>query len=138
MTWHYHNKPYTDTPEEYQGFVYVIHHLVTDRLYVGKKNFWRIERKPPLKGRKNRRLVKKETDWRDYYGSNNQLLADIAAHGVDSADRRILYLCANRTQMSYFETREQFTRDVLLNSQYYNDFIGCKITGRGLSSGNTV
>jgi hypothetical protein len=138
MTWHYHSKPYTETPEEYQGFVYLIHNIATGKLYVGKKNFWKTVKKPPLKGRVNRRHVRLETDWRDYYGSNTQLLADIEIYGPESADRRILYLCANKTQMSYFETKEQFTRDVLTDKQYYNDFIGCRITGRGLCSGNSV
>jgi len=29
--------------------------------------------------------------------------------------------------MSYLEAKEQFDRNVLLNDEYYNEFIGCKI-----------
>jgi hypothetical protein len=134
MTWHYNGEPFTQTPEQYQGFVYLIENIATEKLYVGKKNFWRVEKKPPLKGYKRRRLIRQETDWHNYYGSNTKLLEDIEVYGPESAVRTILYLCANKNQMSYFETREQFNRNVLFDSTYYNDYIGCRITSRGLGS----
>jgi hypothetical protein len=40
--------------------------------------------------------------------------------------------------MSYFETKTQFDKEVLFTDRYYNDYIGCKITGRGMGSGNSV
>lgn len=39
--WYYENEEYNETPEEYQGFVYVITELDTNKKYIGKKNFWR-------------------------------------------------------------------------------------------------
>jgi hypothetical protein len=134
MTWYFAGKPITETPEEYQGFVYEIHCLATDRLYIGKKNFWRVDKLPPLKGKTRRRHRRTPTDWGDYYGSNRVLLEDIEVYGPESVTRTILVLCANKTQMSYFETKLQFERSVLFDNRYYNDFIGCRITGRGMSS----
>ena len=132
--WYYQGKPFTATPAEYQGFVYEIKNIATGKLYIGKKNFWKTLKRPPLKGKTNKRHSQQETDWRDYYGSSAALLIDVETYGVESAERTILILCANRTQMSYFETKTQFDRAVLLNDQYYNQYIGCKIHGRGLSS----
>jgi hypothetical protein len=134
VTWYYKNQPFTETPDEYQGFVYEIHCIATDKLYIGKKNFWRVDRLPPLKGKTRRRHRRTQSDWREYYGSNRVLEEDIAIYGPESVNRTILILCANKTQMSYFETKTQFDRNVLFDPRYYNDFIGCRITGRGLSS----
>lgn len=138
MTWYYNNLPFTEAPQEYQGFVYEIRNIATERLYIGKKNFWRTLKRPPLKGRVNRRHSVEETLWQQYYGSSNTLLADIEIYGAESCERTILYLCVNRTEMSYFETKTQFDRSVLLSDRYYNDYIGCKINGRGMGSGNSV
>jgi hypothetical protein len=122
----------TTTPEEYQGFVYEITDTVNNKLYIGKKLFWTIQKLKPLKGRVNRRHRRVETDWQDYYGSSDALNQQISIHGKEHFQRRILFMCANKTQMSYFETREQFVRDVLLDKSYYNGIIACKITSRGL------
>lgn len=138
MTWFYQGQPVEDAPDEYQGFVYLIHNIATDRLYVGKKNFWRVDRLPPLKGKTRRRHRRTQTDWRTYYGSNRVLEEDIEIYGPESVSREILYMCANKNQMSYFETLEQFNRAVLFDPRYYNDFIGCKITSRGLGSAEDV
>jgi hypothetical protein len=39
--WYYKSKEYDETPEEYQGFVYLIAELDTNKKYIGKKNFWK-------------------------------------------------------------------------------------------------
>ena len=36
--WYYNNKEFNETPEEYQGFVYEIRELSTNKKYIGKKN----------------------------------------------------------------------------------------------------
>ena len=35
--WQYNQKEFTQTPEEYQGFVYEIRELSTNKKYIGKK-----------------------------------------------------------------------------------------------------
>ena len=39
--WYYNNELFELTPEEYQGFVYQITELHTNKKYIGKKNFWK-------------------------------------------------------------------------------------------------
>ena len=134
MTWYYNEEPFCVAPAEYQGFVYEIKNIATGKLYIGKKNFWRTLKRPPLKGKTRKRHTVQETDWRDYYGSSTSLLEDIEVYGIESCERTILTLCANKTQMSYFETKTQFDREVLLNDQYYNEYIGCRINAKGISS----
>ena len=134
MSWYYNNDLVISAPEEYLGFVYEIHDTLNQKYYIGKKLLWTTRKLPPLKGRKNKRHKRVETDWREYYGSSDALNAVRAEIGNQHFNRKVLYLCANKNQMSYFEAREQFARDVLLDKNYYNGFIGCKISAKGLKN----
>jgi len=48
------------------------------------------------------------------------LIADVKELGVDNFRKTILYLCPHKKSMSYFETFEQFKRDVIMREDYYN------------------
>ena len=128
--WIYQGKEYNDTPEEFQGFVYQITELDTNKKYIGKKNFWRPKTLPVTKTRKRRVRTRAESDWRDYYGSSAQLCQLVEERGPAMYKREILYLCKTKGEMSYYEAKIQFERDVLLSDEYYNEFIGCKIHSR--------
>ena len=63
--WIYCNRPFSsDDIDDFYGFVYNITNLTNKRQYIGRKYFWS-HRKPPGK----KRRVKKESDWKKYYGS---------------------------------------------------------------------
>jgi hypothetical protein len=130
--WQYQGAIITIAPIEYQGFVYLIHDLNNNMFYIGKKNFWRTKKLPPLKGKKNKRHSRVESDWQDYYGSSERMNLMVNAFGKDSFSRTILHLCANKTMMSYWECKLQFQCDVLFNDEYYNEYIGCRINSNGL------
>jgi len=115
------------TPEVYYGFVYCITHLGTGKKYIGKKFFWSKKTLPITKTRKRRKRLLVESDWRDYYGSNNFLKEEVDNHGKDFFDREILYLCKTKGECAYMEAREQFARDVLISDKYYNGIINCRI-----------
>lgn len=134
MTWFYQGLVFDTAPEEYQGFVYLITNTALNRRYVGKKNFWSVRKLPPLKGKKNRRHRRVETDWQEYYGSNLALQQDVRQQEPHTITREILYLCANKNQMTYFEMQEQFARNVLLDPNYYNEYIGGRVTSKGLTN----
>ena len=55
-------------PTDYFGFVYRVTRKDTDRSYIGKKQLIFTRRKK-VKGRVNRKHVKKESDWKEYTGS---------------------------------------------------------------------
>ena len=130
MMWIYQGKEYDDTPEEFQGFVYQITELDTNKKYIGKKNFWRPKTLPVTKTRKRRVRTRAESDWRDYYGSSTQLCQLVEERGSAMFKREILHLCKTKGEMSYYEAKLQFQRDVLLSDEYFNEFIGCKIHSR--------
>ena len=130
--WYYESKEYDETPEEYQGFVYVITELDTGKKYIGKKNFWRPKVLPKNSKRNRRVRTRVESDWRKYFGSNKEVQALVESNGIENYKREILRLCKTKGEMSYYEAKLQFENDVLLRDDYYNEFIGCKIHSRHL------
>lgn len=130
--WYYNDEEFTETPEQYQGFVYEITELRTGKKYIGKKNFWRPKILPKNSKRSRRVKTKVESDWRSYYGSNVELQRLVEESGSDGYKRVILRLCKSKGEMSYYEAKLQFQYDVLLSDEYYNEFIGCKIHSKHL------
>ena len=129
MTWLYKNNPITEIPDEYEGFVYLITNLTNNQKYIGKKLARFKTSKPPLKGKKNRRRGKKESDWQTYWGSSDRMNEDVKNLGEENFTREILYFCKSRAEMSYIEAREQFDRRVLETDEYYNGIINVRVGG---------
>lgn len=111
----------------YVGFVYEITDTTNGKKYIGKKNLLSVRRLKPLKGKKRKRIVKKQSDWQDYYGSSEAVKLLVEENGKDFFKREILILCRSKGMMSYEEARLQFEKRVLFDDKYYNEFIGCKI-----------
>jgi len=126
--WLYNEKEFTsDMIGDNMGFVYVITDLSNNKKYVGKKQFKSKTKLPPLKGKKRKRIVIKESDWMSYYGSSELVKELLESHGRDNFKREILHLCATKGVMSYLEIVEQIERKVLLSDEYYNGIVNCKI-----------
>ena len=115
MTWKYNQEDFIETPKDMEGFVYIITNLTNSKKYIGKKHFWTRQ-----KDRKTGRRKKKESDWRKYFGSCDELNEDVKNLGEDKFLREILYICPHKKSMSFYETMEQFKRDVILREDYYN------------------
>ena len=129
MPWTYQGKTIDSLPEDCEGFVYLITNTTNGKQYVGKKLAKFKKTRPPLKGRINKRRSKVESDWKDYWGSNDHLLEDVAQLGENKFTRQILYICNSRGAMSYLEAREQFERRVLESDEYYNGIINVRVGG---------
>lgn len=128
--WYYNNEQFDSTPEEFQGFVYLITEIDTNKKYIGKKNFWKPKILPITKTRKRRVRTRVESDWREYTGSSEKVTTLVESRGLDKFKREILRLCKTKGEMSYYEAKLQFEHDVLLSDEYFNEFIGCKIHSR--------
>jgi len=125
--WVYNNKEFNETPDEFQGFVYMVTEKDTGKKYIGKKFFWKPKTLPITKTRKRRVRTRAESDWREYYGSSKEVQSLVESKGKDNYKREILRLCKTKGECSYYEAKLQFQYDVLLSDEYYNEFIGCKI-----------
>lgn len=128
--WYYQDKPFEpddELLEKYQGFVYRITERETGKKYIGKKFFWKPKTLPVTKTRKRRVKTRVQSDWQDYFGSNQELKELVESKGEDAYLREVLHLCRTKGECSYWEAKLQFQYDVLLDDSYYNEFIGCKI-----------
>jgi hypothetical protein len=127
MSWFFLNTTDEFTEEhigEAFGFVYMITHLKTGRKYIGKKFFTKSKTKQ-VKGKKKRSRV--SSDWMSYWGSNKKLQEEVKENGKDQYVREILHLCKTRSECSYWETWEIFTRHALMHDSYYNEWVSCRI-----------
>ena len=106
------------------GFVYCITNNTNGRQYIGRKYFWKF-RTPRGKKRK----VKSESDWKNYYGSSEELKEEIQQLGRCNFSRVMLSLHKTAGKTNFEETRQLFLKGVLTESlsdgtpKYYNSNI---------------
>lgn len=137
--WHFNGKPFEQEDASkaidagYIGFIYEITDNLTGKKYIGKKLLIGKRRLPPLKGQKRKRIKMVESDWNTYFGSS-ELVQQLVSERQADFSREILFLCKAKGELSYVEAREQFAREVLLSDDYLNNFIGCKIHGKHVTS----
>ena len=122
-----HWKSINEVPDDFFGFIYLITNNITGRKYIGKKQSQSKRKLPPLKGKKKKRAVVKETDWRTYTGSCNELNDDIIKYGKENFTFEIMRFCNSKWELGYYEIAEQIAREVLLKSEYYNGIINCRL-----------
>lgn len=123
MTWLYDGKDFLEPDESDYGFVYLITNKLSGKKYIGRKYFTAAGYKT-VKGK--RKKIRKQSDWLDYYGSNKELQLDVETHGKENFTREILRICKSRGATNYWEAKYQFQHDVLLDDNYYNDWIMVK------------
>ena len=122
-------------PEDCIGFVYIITNTISGRKYIGKKlaKFSKTTYKTvKLKnGNKKKKKIRSkiDSDWREYYGSSPELTKDVVALGTENFSREILFYCKSKSECSYIEAREQFSRRVLESNDYYNGHIQVRVHG---------
>ena len=121
--WLYNNKELKVIPEETLGFVYRID-FWDDSYYIGRKNFYS-ERRVKVVGKKNRRKVIKESNWKTYNTSSvivKKRIADGETH-----TKTIIHMCANKACIMYWEVYEQMVNHVLCDPLALNGNVLMKI-----------
>lgn len=115
---------------EYYGYIYMTVHTKTGRSYIGKKAFQHTTNKklgkkelaelPITRGKKpTKKQVIKESDWKTYYGSANE----IKLLPKDEMKRYVIMLCKTKKQLTYCETKYLFQYNVLEDDRFINDNI---------------
>jgi hypothetical protein len=118
---------FIEITDETFGFIYEITNNITNKKYIGKKQCHsRIKRKP-LKGKTRNRIEYKQSDWKNYTSSSNDLNEEIKKHGKDNFSFKILRTCDSKWALAYYEIKEQIDKNVLFREDYHNGIINCRI-----------
>lgn len=133
--WIYQGKEFKseDHPEAF-GFVYVIVNTISNKRYIGRKFLFKTAYKQVNKKRKR---IKVASDWENYYGSNAELLSDVQTHGKECFQRFIVKLCKSRSECQYIESKFIFENDAIINENFYNSWISCRIHGKNVKGLDT-
>ena len=125
--WTYQGTAFTsDDINDFFGFVYRITNLESGKQYIGRKYF--TSRRKPRSG-KSKRRVTSESDWKRYYGSSDELKADVKRFGKVKFRREIISLHKTLGKTNYEETKQLFLNNVLMEAlddgtpMYYNSNI---------------
>jgi len=125
----------SDFPDNTFGFVYRIVHKPTGKSYIGKKVLY-FNRKVKLTkkdlalyegvvGRKpSYKLVIKESNWLDYWGSNKLLKEVMDLEPLENFERRIVICAPSKKLLTYYEVKYQMIYQVLEKpDEFFNDNI---------------
>lgn len=113
-----------DMPENTFGFIYEVEHIPSGRKYLGKKVLQFTRKLPPLKGYRRKRTVVKESDWKDYYGSQAEIKKLVKEGKESDFKRTILKFVPSKKLLTYYETKYLFINGVLeKDNEYINDNI---------------
>lgn len=115
---------------QYHGYVYMTVFENLGMSYIGKKSFFHnIKRKI---GKKERALIEgkgrkpltekmqKDSGWKEYYGSEAEVIKLSKTEPKDKIKRYVLHLCKTKKELSYYETKELFNHDVLSSDKFFN------------------
>ena len=116
------------------GFIYIVTHQPSGKSYIGKKVLYHNVKKKLTKtelaeykgpGRKpTTKIITKESDWKTYYGSEENIKQLIKEGKQQEFTREILQLVSNKKLLSYYETKYLFTHGVLEHpDKYFNSNI---------------
>ena len=114
--------------DDYIGFVYLITEIDTGMKYLGIKQFWKTVKLKPLKGKKNKRHSKRESDWMSY-NSSSPILQKNIDNNPDNYIKEILSCHKSKSTLkareAYLQLKAYYDGDW---DKYYNQVINLRIT----------
>lgn len=133
MSWKYKGEYITeleDMSKEVFGFIYKITNTKTGQYYIGKKQVISVRKRNFGKKEialledkrvKKYEMVVKESDWKTYRSSNNEVKKWFESDDETYCTLEILRFCSNKKSLTYYELQEQFSHDVLGDELALND-----------------
>ena len=143
VAWRYKDQLITgisDMPEGTYGFIYRVTHKPTQQKYIGKKVLFfernvklgkketealREERKAAGIGGRvpQKKKVVKESDWKTYYGSQEDIKKLVRSSKPEDWNREILDFVPTKKLLTYYEIKHIFICNALEDSDFLNDNI---------------
>lgn len=140
MTWYFEDKALDELPS-CQGFIYCITDKKTHKFYIGKKTatFTKTRQKTVTQknGEKKKKKIKEsiESDWKDYYGSNETIQEILRDDGPERFHREILLFCNTKGEMTYWESYLIFVNQAIVRPDwFYNGWVSCRVRTAHLKS----
>lgn len=130
MSWLHKGEVFNDSkiPEGAVGFIYEMEAIIDGKAvrYIGKKNFYSTTKKKlgvkALANMEDKRArkytIQVKPNYQNYY-SSNKVLQDAHKNGIP-IKRFMVRICFSKTELTYHETKYQFTREVLEKEEYLN------------------
>ena len=130
MSWLYKGEVFNDSkiPEGAVGFIYEMEAIIDGKAvrYIGKKNFYSTTKKKFGKRavanmedkRAKKYTIQVKPNYQNYY-SSNKVLQDAHKNGIP-IKRFMVKICFSKTELTYYETKYQFVREVLEKEEYLN------------------
>lgn len=127
----------SDMPEGTYGFIYRVIHLPTKKKYIGKKVLF-FERNVKLGKRETEQLkeerrsqgiggrvpakkkVVKESDWKTYYGSEEEIKKLVKTSKPEDWTREILEFVPTKKLLTYYEIKHIFINNALEDPDFAN------------------
>ena len=110
-------KELIDMPENTFGFIYEITHISSGKKYLGKKQLMSVTNKAlgkkelaliTDKRASKSKIVRKESDWKTYYGSHSEIKSLIKEGKQSEFSREILIFTPNKKLHTYYENKYLF------------------------------
>lgn len=121
--WTYQNKILEEIPQDIFGYVYKIVNLISEKYYIGRKYSASVRRKA-VKGKTRKKVIRTESNWKTYTGSNIQLNEDIKKYGKENFRFEIVAFGYTKGQVNFLEEHLQHRLAVVVDENSYNDAIG--------------
>jgi hypothetical protein len=113
----------TEISETAIGFVYKITDKSNNKFYIGCKQLYSIQTRPPLKGKKRKRKVKKDSDWRTYCSSSGVIQESIQDNEA-GYDFEILSVHDSKSSLKIEEAR--LIINDIYNTECYNEVVNLR------------
>ena len=114
----------SDIPTTALGFIYKIVHVDTGRWYIGRKMLTSASSKM-VNGKKKK--IRKESDWRTYFGSSPYLIEEMKENGKDAYTREIILFVSTKSQLLVAEEYYLHVSGSMFTEMSYNSNIRSKI-----------
>ena len=109
------------------GMVYIIKNNINGKKYIGCKQLLKKTRLKANKTRKRDKIVWKDNNVEEYWGSSKELLIDIDKYGVENFTKHVIELCNSKFHMKYSELCWQIKFNALFDPNFYNGIINVRL-----------
>lgn len=118
-----------DIPKDAIGFIYIITNNNDGRRYIGKKLLTKAgtEKKLLKNGTKKTVKCRKQSDWKNYWSSCDELKKDIQEYSENTFTRDIICFTFSLTTHTYLENKYLYKYEVLESNKFYNGNISSKL-----------